>query len=55
MEKKYEIEYMCSYCGKKERKMPIMGRPMPGICSRRGKNMPHRWIINRKIPMQTFK
>ena len=30
-----KIEYMCSYCGKKEIKTNLQGRPMPGKCSRR--------------------
>lgn len=47
--KKKNIEYMCTYCGKKQVKLSAMGRPLPGTCSRRGKNMPHRWVINRKF------
>jgi len=47
------IEYMCSYCGKKETKGVAFGRPMPGVCTKRGKTLtgatlPHRWVINRK-------
>jgi len=42
------IEYMCTYCGQRVSRMLSMGRPMPGKCNRRGGDMPHRWIINRK-------
>ena len=51
MEKKQPkfIEYMCSYCGHKATKAISAGRPAPGTCTRRGKNQPHRWIINRKM------
>ena len=34
------IEYMCRYCGKRERKGKEFGRPSPGKCPRRN-NMPH--------------
>ena len=42
-----KIEYMCTYCGRKETRKEGMGRPMPGKCSRRD-GKPHRWVINRK-------
>lgn len=49
MEKKVRtIEYMCSQCGKKTSRPVNSGRPMPGKCTRRSENQPHRWIINRK-------
>lgn len=48
MKKIYTIEYMCSYCGKKVTAPETMGKPVPGYCLRRGKNQPHRWIVNRK-------
>lgn len=46
-------EYMCSYCGKRETKLPQFGRPEPGTCSKRGQkangmSLPHRWIVNRQ-------
>lgn len=43
------IEYMCVYCGRKTRRGLTLGRPDPGKCPRRKNNMPHRWVINRKI------
>lgn len=43
------VEYICTYCGKKERKTPFQGRPMPGKCSRRDGDYPHRWVVNKKI------
>lgn len=58
MEKHYDIEYMCTYCGKKVRKIDSMGRPEPGICPRRNypkiskMPLPHRWVINRKLEMK---
>lgn len=47
MEKR--VEYMCSYCGKKEIRLKSIGRPMPGKCPRRNGDMPHRWIVNRTL------
>lgn len=44
-----KIEYMCSYCGKKEIKTSLQGRPMPGKCPRRQGDKPHIWRINRKL------
>lgn len=46
---KKNVEYMCSYCGKKQVKTVNMGRPLPGTCPRRNGNMPHRWLINKKF------
>lgn len=46
---KRNVEYMCSYCGKKQVKLINMGRPMPGTCPRRNGSMPHRWITNKKF------
>jgi len=49
MEKKYSyIEYMCSYCGRKTTMSISSGRPMPGVCSKKGKDKPHSWRVNRK-------
>lgn len=47
------VEYMCTYCGKKETRSDIGGRPSPGQCPRKPKNAngkprPHTWVINRK-------
>lgn len=41
------VEYMCSYCGIK--KISTIGRPQPGICTRKGKTKdgrtkPHTWV-----------
>ena len=47
MEYKF-IEYMCSYCGRKETRSVNAGRPKPGTCSRKGPNKPHSWRTNRK-------
>ena len=43
------IEYMCSYCGKKQIKTKISGRPMPGKCPRKSNDRPHSWVVNRKL------
>jgi len=42
------IEYMCTYCGIKQSRAQTSGRPLPGICHRRGNNLPHRWVKNRE-------
>lgn len=47
--KPHVVQYMCTYCGKKESKGVNSGRPMPGKCPRRKGDMPHRWVINRKF------
>lgn len=41
------IEYMCTYCGRKEIRGWNSGRPQPGVCPRRGGKLPHRWVQNR--------
>ena len=43
------IEYMCRYCGRKTIRVKALGRPSPGMCTRRGKNQPHSWIKNREL------
>lgn len=43
------IEFMCSYCGKKEIRNTSMGRPLPGRCPRKPGNKPHSWVINRRL------
>lgn len=43
------IEYMCTYCGKKETRSPSMGRPEPGKCPRKNGDKPHSWVINRRL------
>lgn len=43
------IEYMCSYCGRKEIRGVNAGRPKPGKCPRKTNNQPHSWRINRKF------
>ena len=48
-ERKKSVQYMCTYCGRKETRREDFGRPLPGTCPRRGKNMPHRWVVNRRI------
>ena len=52
-QKPTKIEYMCSYCGIKQTRPILMGKPQPGTCSRKGKTAdgrtkPHTWVINRK-------
>lgn len=43
-------EWICTNCGKKERKGIIQGRPIPGTCPRALKsNGPHRWVKNRSM------
>lgn len=53
MPKTTAIQYMCSYCGRKEMKSPVAGRPEPGNCPRRprtsGGYWPHRWVINKRF------
>ena len=46
------IEYMCTWCGRTEKKNVKMGRPMPGKCPKRsipGKDRPHVWVVNRRF------
>ena len=43
------IEYMCSFCGKKEVRTDAMGRPAPGKCPRKEGDKPHSWRKNREI------
>lgn len=48
------IEWMCTYCGKKEHRTKVIGRPAPGNCPRKpkdreGKPKPHTWTINRTM------
>lgn len=47
--KKRHIEYMCTICGKKEKRLKTAGRPQPGKCRKRSNNMPHRWVKNREV------
>lgn len=44
------IEYICTYCGKKEIKTSLQGRPMPGKCPRKQGDKPHTWRKNRDLP-----
>lgn len=41
------VEYMCSYCGKKQVLNETQGRPMPGKCPRKQGDKPHSWRKNR--------
>lgn len=48
-----KVEFMCTWCGRKETRSAIMGRPLPGAClkkpkSKDGKSKPHTWVVNRK-------
>ena len=43
------IEFMCTHCGKKERRNNTMGRPQPGKCPRKPGNQPHSWVVNRTM------
>ena len=43
------IEYMCSYCGKKELRFVSMGKPQPGKCPRKQGDKPHTWMVNRRL------
>lgn len=45
-----KIEYICSYCGKKEIRTNLQGRPMPGRCPRKQGDKPHSWRKNRVLP-----
>lgn len=40
------IEWMCTQCGRKERRSISTGRPMPGTCSKKN-GKPHSWVKNR--------
>lgn len=49
------IEYICTYCGRKEKRAKSSDRPQPGNCPRKpktkeGKMQPHSWRINRHFP-----
>lgn len=44
-----KIEYMCRYCGTKEIKTNLQGRPMPGRCPRKSGDKPHSWVKNREL------
>lgn len=44
-----KIEYMCSYCGKKQIRAEHEGRPLPGKCPRKQGDRPHSWRKNRTI------
>ena len=52
MKKTICIEYMCTFCGRKEKRAPNAGRPEPGDCLRRkragGGYWPHRWVVNKR-------
>lgn len=48
------VEYICSYCGRRETRGVIAGRPYPGNCPRKPPNRdgslkPHSWRISKKI------
>jgi len=55
MDKKVKFkEYMCTWCGKKERRSSIAGRPAPGVCPKRStsdRKRPHVWVVNKTIEM----
>lgn len=47
------VEYICSYCGKRVTRLSSLPKPLPGVCTAKGKNRsglsrPHSWIIYRK-------
>lgn len=53
VEKKYWVEYQCSWCGTKQTRAASSGRPAPGSCPRKpkmrnGQSKPHTWVINRR-------
>lgn len=43
------VEYMCSYCGRKEPRKADSGKPLPGKCPRKTGDKPHTWKVNRKF------
>ena len=48
------IEYMCSYCGSRTVRSATSGRPVPGVCNKKGKTKdgrtkPHTWVVNKKF------
>lgn len=52
-EKPTRVEYMCSWCGRKEIRRAGFGKPQPGSCPRKpktkdGKSKPHTWVTNKK-------
>lgn len=52
---KGHIEYMCTWCGKREMRSVVSGRPFPGNCPRKpkdanGKMKPHTWRVNKRFP-----
>ena len=42
------IEYICTYCGKKTVRAGNQGRPVPGKCPRKTGDKPHTWVVNKK-------
>lgn len=43
-------EWICTNCGKHERKSISQGRPFPGTCPKAlRKGGPHRWVKNRGL------
>lgn len=53
-EKTKRVEYICTWCGRKEIRAATGGRPLPGACPRKGKTAegkpkPHTWAVNRKV------
>lgn len=49
MVKDMSIEYMCTYCGKRELRGDKAGRPSPGKCPRKKNGGPHSWVKNKKF------
>ena len=53
VEKKYWVEYQCSWCGTKQTRAASSSRPASGSCPRKpkmrnGQSKPHTWVINRR-------
>lgn len=47
------VEYICTYCGRKESRVAAAGRPSPGNCPRKpvgrdGSMKPHSWRVNKR-------
>lgn len=48
-QKPRQIEYICSYCGRKEVRPATTGKPALGKCPRKQGDKPHTWTVNKKM------
>lgn len=43
------VLWSCTWCGAKEMKASIFGRPQPGKCPRKNGDRPHTWVKEREF------